>query len=170
MYADFETSMGNFRALLYHNYTPKTVENFVALAEGAKEFTDYKAKKKVKRPFYDGLTFHRVIKGFMIQSGDPMGNGSGGPGYTFEDEFHPNLQHNRAGLLSMANYGPNTNGSQFFITLAETDHLDKKHTIFGEIVDGMDVVNKIGEVKVNRLKNDEPIEPVILKKVTIVRK
>lgn len=176
MYAKFETNLGTFTVLLYHGMTPKTVENFVSLAEGNKEFVDAKLKKKVKRPYFDGLTFHRVIKGFMIQSGDPNGDGTGGPGYTFEDEFHPNLAHTKAGLLSMANYGKDTNGSQFFITLGPQPHLDeengkpkKKHTIFGEVTEGMDVVNAIGSTKINRL-NDKPVEPVVIKKLTIIRK
>jgi len=169
MYAVFETNLGTFKVLLHHTMAPKTVENFVALAEGNKEFVDLKQKKKVKRPFYDGLSFHRVIKGFMIQGGDPNGDGTGGPGYTFEDEFHPNLEHDRAGVLSMANAGPNTNGSQFFITLGPTTHLNKRHSIFGEVISGMDIVEKIGSTKTNRM-NDKPVEPVIIKKLTIERK
>lgn len=168
MFALFETSKGNFKISLFYNYTPKTVENFVGLAEGTKEWTDVKEKKKVKKPLYDGLIFHRVIKGFMIQGGDPMGTGMGGPGYTFADEFHPNLKHSKAGILSMANAGPNTNGSQFFITLGPTPHLDNRHTVFGEVVEGMDVVEAIGAVETSR-SNDKPIEPVVIKKVTIIR-
>jgi peptidyl-prolyl cis-trans isomerase A (cyclophilin A) len=173
MYAKFETSMGDFTVLLYHTQTPLTVENFVGLAEGTKEFTDTKTEKKgkkVKRPFYDGLTFHRVIKGFMIQGGDPLGDGRGGPGYQFKDEFQKELKHDRAGILSMANAGPNTNGSQFFIMLEGKSHLDGKHTVFGEVTEGLDVVKKIGDVKVDRLNNDKPLEDVTIKKVTILRK
>ena len=121
--------------------------NFVGLAEGTIEWTHPGTGQKQKAPFYDGIVFHRVIDGFMIQGGDPLGKGYGGPGYKFEDEFHPSLRHTRAGMLSMANAGPNTNGSQFFITLGPTPHLDNRHTVFGEVVEGMDVVMKIGKTK-----------------------
>ena len=138
--ATFDTSEGTFKVKLYDDKAPNTVANFVGLAEGTKEWTDPKTNQKVTRPFYDGLVFHRVIDGFMIQGGCPMGNGMGGPGYKFADEFGPGLRHDSAGLLSMANAGPNTNGSQFFITLAPTPHLDNKHAIFGEVTEGKDVV------------------------------
>ena len=174
MYANFETSMGNFKVLLFHTQAPKTVENFVGLAEGTKEWTDPKTQSPVKQPFYNGLIFHRIIKGFMIQGGDPVGidpkiAGSGGPGFKFADEFHADLKHSKAGILSMANAGPNTNGSQFFITLAPTPHLDKRHAVFGEVV-AADVatIMKIGDVKTNR-SNDRPVENVVIKKITIVR-
>ncbi len=129
-FAKFSTSEGDFKARLFDDKAPKTVANFVGLAEGTKEFTDPKSRAKVTRPFYNGLIFHRVIDGFMIQGGCPLGTGTGGPGYQFADEFGPGLRHDREGLLSMANAGPNTNGSQFFITLAPTGWLDNKHADF----------------------------------------
>jgi len=159
-YAQFTTSMGNFTVLLLEQDAPKTVANFVGLAEGTKEWTDPKTGQKVKRPYYDGLIFHRIIDGFMIQGGDPLGVGTGGPGYKFEDEFSPKLRHSKEGILSMANSGPNTNGGQFFITLGPTPHLDNKHSVFGEVVEGMDVVRKIGKVKVGM--NDKPVTPVTM--------
>src|SRR5262247_1437023 len=123
LHAHFTTSEGPFTVRLFDEQAPNTVANFVGLAEGTKEFTDPKTGQKTKRPFYDGLIFHRVIDGFMIQGGDPLGTGTGGPGYTFADEFHPKLRHSKAGILSMANRGPNTNGGQFFITLVPTPWL-----------------------------------------------
>ena len=159
-YAQFTTSMGNFTVLLFDQDAPKTVANFVGLAEGTKEWTDPKTGQKVKRPYYDGLIFHRVIDGFMIQGGDPLGVGTGGPGYQFADEFSPKARHSKEGILSMANSGPNTNGGQFFITLGPTPHLDNKHSVFGEVVEGMDVVRKIGKVKVGM--NDKPVTPVTM--------
>ncbi len=141
-YAVFETSQGNIVVRLLENEAPKTVANFVGLAEGTKEFTNEKTGQKEKRPFYDGLIFHRVIPQFMIQGGCPQGSGMGGPGYKFADEFHPSLKHSKAGKLSMANSGPGTNGSQFFITVAATPWLDNRHTIFGEVVEGQDVRTK----------------------------
>jgi peptidyl-prolyl cis-trans isomerase A (cyclophilin A) len=166
-YAHFETSLGNFTVELYDTKTPKTVANFTELAEGTREWTHPKTREKHKTPYYDGIIFHRVIQGFMIQGGDPLGQGYGGPGYQFEDEFHPELRHDRAGILSMANAGPNTNGSQFFITLGPTPHLDRKHSVFGAVVKGLDVVQKIGAVPVDR--NDRPATPVVMNKVTIER-
>ena len=167
LYATFETSQGDVVCKLFEKETPKTVANFVGLAEGSKEFTDPKSGQKAKRPFYDGLTFHRVIPSFMIQGGCPLGTGTGGPGYRFEDEFHKSLRHDKPGKLSMANSGPNTNGSQFFITVAATPWLDNRHSIFGEIVEGQDIANKISETA--RDSNDRPRTPVILKHVRIER-
>ena len=165
MKAIFETNKGNFTVQLFQDQAPKTVENFVGLAEGTKEFTDPKTKEKTKRPFYDGLVFHRIIKDFMIQGGCPQGTGTGGPGYRFEDEFHPELKHNKPGLLSMANAGPGTNGSQFFITVVPTPWLDNRHTIFGEVIEGYDVVDAISKVKVS--PGDRPVEPVMIKHIKI---
>ncbi len=168
LHAHFTTSEGVFTVKLFDDKTPKTVENFVGLAEGTKEWTDPKSGQKVKRPFYDGLIFHRVIDGFMIQGGDPLGSGMGGPGYKFGDEFHPTLRHSKAGILSMANAGPGTNGSQFFITLAATPWLDNKHSVFGEVVSGMDVIQKIGKTATSK-PGDRPIKPITVKSVEIAR-
>ncbi|MFB3827283.1 MAG: peptidylprolyl isomerase [Bryobacteraceae bacterium] len=155
IYAQFETTEGNFRVRLFNDKAPKTVENFVALAEGT----------KTGKPFYNGTIFHRVIPNFMIQGGDPTGTGRGGPGYTFADEFHPGLKHSKAGVLSMANAGPNTNGSQFFVTVAATPWLDNHHSVFGEVVEGYDVVKKISEVP--RGPQDRPKQDVRINSVTI---
>lgn len=160
-YAIFETSLGNIVCKLFEKEAPKTVENFIGLAEGTKEFKNASTGKKEKRNYYDGLIFHRVIPQFMIQGGCPEGSGRGGPGYNFADEFHPNLRHSRAGKLSMANAGPNTNGSQFFITVAPTPHLDNLHSIFGEVVEGQDVADKIS--KTSRDSVDRPRTPVTMK-------
>jgi peptidyl-prolyl cis-trans isomerase A (cyclophilin A) len=166
-YAIFETSQGNIVIKLLDKEAPKTVENFVGLAEGTKEFTNEKTGKKEKRPYYNGLIFHRVIPDFMIQGGCPHGSGMGGPGYKFADEFHPSLKHSKPGKLSMANSGPNTNGSQFFITVAATPWLDNKHTIFGEIVEGQDVANTISTLP--RDRNDRPNNTVTINQVRIER-
>ncbi len=166
-YAIFETSQGNIVIRLLEKEAPKTVENFIGLAEGTKEYTDAKTGKKTKGNFYDGLTFHRVIPQFMIQGGCPLGTGTGDPGYRFADEFHPSLKHSKTGKLSMANSGPGTNGSQFFITVAPTPWLDNKHTIFGEVVEGQDIADKISNVP--RDSGDRPRTPVILQKVKIER-
>jgi peptidyl-prolyl cis-trans isomerase A (cyclophilin A) len=166
-YAIFETSQGNIVVKLLEKEAPNTVANFVGLAEGTKEFADPKTGQKVKRPFYDGLIFHRVIPQFMIQGGCPEATGRGGPGYRFADEFHPSLNHSKAGKLSMANAGPGTNGSQFFITVAATPWLDNKHTIFGEVIEGQDVADKIS--KVPRDSSDRPRTPVTMNKVRIER-
>ena len=165
--AHFTTSEGNFTIRLFDQEVPSTVANFVGLAEGTKEWTDPKSGQKVKRPFYDGLIFHRVIRDFMIQGGDPLGSGMGGPGYKFGDEFSPKLKHSKPGILSMANSGPNTNGSQFFITLVPTSWLDNKHTVFGEVVSGMDVVEKIGSTATGA--NDRPVKPITVQSVKIER-
>jgi peptidyl-prolyl cis-trans isomerase A (cyclophilin A) len=167
-YARFDTTQGNFTIRLFDQEAPRTVENFVGLAEGTKEWLDPRSRQRVKRPYYDGLIFHRVIDGFMIQGGDPLGTGTGGPGYNFADEFHPRLRHNKAGILSMANAGPNTNGSQFFITLGPTPHLDNRHSVFGEVVEGLDVVQAIGRVPTSR-PGDRPVSEVRVKTVTIER-
>ena len=167
LYATLRTSMGDIVIQLFDDKAPKTVANFVGLATGTREWTDPKTQEKVKRPLYNGTIFHRVIPGFMIQGGDPLGNGTGGPGYRFEDEFNPDLRHTKGGILSMANAGPNTNGSQFFITLAPTLHLDNRHSVFGAVVKGEEVVIAIGNVQRN--PNDRPIKDVLLKEVVITR-
>ena len=165
--ATFDTSEGTFKVKLYDDKAPNTVANFVGLAEGTKEWTDPATGSKVKRPFYDGLVFHRVIDGFMIQGGCPMGNGMGGPGYQFEDEFAPGRRHDKAGILSMANAGPNTNGSQFFVTLAATPWLDNRHTVFGEVVEGMDVITAIGKTPTGR--QDRPVKDIRIESLKIER-
>lgn len=151
--AVFNTSMGDFEVKLATDYAPETSKNFITLAE---------------KGFYNGLTFHRVIDNFMIQGGDPAGNGTGGPGYTIKDEFSSKLLHDGPGVISMANRGPNTGGSQFFITLRECKWLDGKHSVFGKVSKGMDVVYKIGKTATD--SNDKPLEPVIIKKVTIEKR
>ena len=166
--ARFDTTEGAFTIRLFDQEVPNTVANFVGLAEGTKEWTDPRTgERKSGTPFYDGVIFHRVIDGFMIQGGDPLGKGVGGPGYKFADEFHPGLRQDRAGILSMANSGPNTNGSQFFITLGPTPHLDKRHSVFGEVIEGLDVVKKIGKVRTGSM--DRPATDVVINKVTIER-
>jgi len=168
-YAHFTTSEGDFTVKLFDQETPNTVANFVGLADGTKEWTDPRSGKRVHQPYYNGTVFHRVIDGFMIQGGDPLGQGTGGPGYNFADEFHPKLRHSKPGILSMANRGPNTNGGQFFITLAATPWLDDKHSVFGEITDGMDVVKKIGSTPTSK-PGDRPLKPITIQAVTIERK
>jgi peptidyl-prolyl cis-trans isomerase A (cyclophilin A) len=168
LFAKFDTTMGSFTVRLFPEDAPKTVENFVGLAKGTKEFTDPKTGAKTKRPYYDGLGFHRIIANFMIQGGDPRGDGTGGPGYTFADELQgPHRFTDKVGYLAMANAGPNTNGSQFFITVAKPG-LPNAYTIFGEVVDGYDVVEKISKVKTDG--NDRPLTPVVMNKVTIEEK
>src|ERR1700682_5221055 len=152
-FALFDTTEGKFKIRLFADKAPKTVENFVGLAEGA----------KTGKRFYDGLAFHRVIPNFMIQGGCPLGTGTGGPGYRFADEFHPSLRHDKPGKLSMANSGPGTNGSQFFVTVAATPWLDNRHSIFGEVIEGQDVATKISEL--SRDASDRPRTPVILQHV-----
>jgi len=167
--AHFTTSEGNFTARLFDAEAPDTVANFSGLADGSKEWTDPRSGRKVSQPYFNGTLFHRVIDGFMIQGGDPLGQGTGGPGFTFADEFHPRLRHSKAGILSMANRGPNTNGGQFFITLAATPWLDDKHSVFGEIVEGMDVVKKIGGTATSK-PGDRPVKPITVESVTIEKK
>lgn len=165
MYAEFITNKGTMVAKLYYDKTPITVANFVSLAEGKNTMVDKEFKNK---KFYDGLIFHRVIDGFMIQGGDPSGDGTGGPGYKFTDEFKADLKHDKPGILSMANSGVNTNGSQFFITEKASPFLDNVHTVFGELVLGLDVRDSISKVK--RGANDKPLEPVLIEKLNILRK
>jgi peptidyl-prolyl cis-trans isomerase A (cyclophilin A) len=169
LYAHFTTSEGNFTARLFDTETPNTVANFTGLADGSKTWTHPRTGAKTTDPYYNGTIFHRVIDGFMIQGGDPLGQGTGGPGYTFGDEFHPRLRHDKAGILSMANRGPNTNGGQFFITLAATPWLDNKHSVFGEVVEGMDVVKKIGSTPTSK-PGDRPLKPITIESVTIEKK
>jgi peptidyl-prolyl cis-trans isomerase A (cyclophilin A) len=167
LYATLKTSMGDVVVQLFDDKAPKTVGNFVELASGAKEWTDPKTREKTKRPLYNGTVFHRVIPGFMIQGGDPLGNGTGGPGYRFEDEFHPELKHSKPGMVSMANAGPNTNGSQFFIIHKATPWLDGKHSVFGEVVKGQNVVDAIANGA--RDFRDRPLKDVVIQEVVISR-
>jgi len=173
LYAVFHTAKGDITAKLYEDKAPKTVKNFTELAEGKKEWTDPRTGQKKTDRFYDGLTFMRTIPGFMIQGGDPLNNTTGGPGYTFEDEFSPELKFDKPGVLAMANAGPNTNGSQFFITDNPTpygygmpEHLNGKHTIFGQVISGMDVVSDIADDPSNE---GMAVTPVKIDKVSIVR-
>ena len=168
MYAIFETSEGNIVCRLFEKEAPKTVQNFTDLAEGKRDWTDRVSGKKGPGPLYDGTVFHRVIPNFMVQGGDPSGTGTGGPGYQFADETKGSPhKFDKAGKLAMANAGPNTNGSQFFITVAATDWLTGNHTIFGEVVEGQDVVDKI--TKLPRNRQDRPNNDVVLNKVKIER-
>jgi len=167
VYATLKTSMGDIVLQLFDDRAPKTVANFVDLASGTKEWTDPKTGAKVRRPLYNGTIFHRVIPGFMIQGGDPAGNGTGGPGYRFEDEFNPDLKHSKPGILSMANAGPNTNGSQFFIIQKPTPWLDGKHSVFGEVVKGQAVVDAIANAP--RDSRDRPLKEIVLQEVIISR-
>ena len=163
--ATFRTSEGVFVVRLFSKLAPKTVESFVGLATGEKEWTDPRDGERMRKPLYDGTIFHRVIPGFMIQGGDPKGNGSGKPGFTIEDEVQSGLQFDKPGLLAMANSGPNTNGCQFFVTTGTPQQLNGKHTIFGEVVSGFDVVERIS--KVPRGERDLPNKDVELKSVEI---
>ena len=165
-YAVFDTTLGEITCQLFPDKAPVTVQNFVGLAEGTKEFVDPQTRKPTKRPFYNGLAFHRVIPKFMIQGGCPLGSGTGGPGYKFQDEFVDDLSFDRPGRLAMANAGPGTNGSQFFITVEPTDWLDNRHTIFGQVVKGQDVVDKI--VNTPRGANDRPKTAVVMNSIKIV--
>jgi peptidyl-prolyl cis-trans isomerase A (cyclophilin A) len=173
VYAHFQTSLGSFTAELFEKQTPVTVANFIGLAQGTKEYTDPRSGQKVKgKPYFDGTVFHRIVAGFMIQGGDPTATGTGGPGYEFKNENVPDLKYDREGRLGMANAGPNTNGSQFFVTLGAKDFLNGGYTLWGQVVDGMDVVHKIGMVPTKVGPGGEkstPLTPVILRKVTIER-
>ncbi len=164
--ATLHTSKGDIDVELFAERAPQTVENFVGLATGEQTWIDPETDEEIEgEPLYDDVLFHRVIDGFMIQGGDPTGTGRGGPGYQFDDEFHPELRHDSEGILSMANSGPNTNGSQFFITLDETPHLDDRHSVFGEVTDGMDVVKEIGSAPTDA--NDRPTKDILLESVTV---
>jgi len=166
LYAVFQTTMGRIVCRLFPDKVPETVKNFVGLANGSKRWYDDKKKSWAQRRYYDGLTFHRVIPNFMIQGGDQLGTGMGNIGYTFKDEFSPDLRFDKPGRLAMANAGPNTNGAQFFITVAPTPHLNDHHTIFGEVVEGQDVADRISQVPRNA--EDKPNTPVVMTKVTVV--
>jgi len=164
-YAHFETSLGTFTAELETKLAPKTVENFIGLAQGTKPWKDPKTGATIAgKPFYEEMIFHRVVDGYLIQSGDPTGTGTGGPGYTIPDEFSAQLRHDRAGILSMGNRGPKSGGSQFFVTLQAMSELNNVHSAFGNVIRGMDVVRKIAST---RTKNERPVTPVILKTVRI---
>lgn len=168
LYATLKTNQGDITLRLLPNHAPKTVKNFVQLAQGEREWTDPATGRKSTDKLYDGTVFHRVISGFMIQGGDPLGNGTGGPGYEFADEFHPDLAFTKPYLLAMANAGPGTNGSQFFITVAPTAWLTGKHTIFGEVADeaGKKVVDAIAAAQTNP-RTDRPVQDVVIESVTI---
>jgi peptidyl-prolyl cis-trans isomerase A (cyclophilin A) len=169
LYATLTTTLGPVRIKLFPDHAPKTVRNFVGLAEGGTEWTDPRNGQKTTAPLYDGTLFHRVISGFMIQGGDPLGTGTGGPGYRFADEFHPELQFDRPYLLAMANAGPGTNGSQFFITVGPTPHLNRRHTIFGEVADqaSRDVVDAIATTPTGPM--DRPRTDVVVQSVSVER-
>lgn len=164
-YATLVTSLGDIKVKLLPETAPKTVENFVGLATGAKEWTDPRSGEKQSTPLYNGTIFHRVIQNFMIQGGDPLGTGTGGPGYKFEDEVSGGPSFDKPGYLAMANAGPNTNGSQFFVTVAPTSHLTGKHTIFGEVIEGQEIADAISKTKTG--PSDRPAEDVVLKEVQI---
>ncbi|WP_194816635.1 peptidylprolyl isomerase [Nocardia sp. XZ_19_385] len=165
--ATLHTNHGDIKIALFGNHAPKTVRNFLGLADGSAQYTTQNASGGSTGPFYDGAIFHRVMDGFMIQGGDPTGTGRGGPGFEFGDEFHPELRFDRGYLLAMANAGPGTNGSQFFITVSPQSHLNRKHTIFGEVIDpdSRKVVDSIANTPTDR--NDRPKEPVVISKITI---
>jgi peptidyl-prolyl cis-trans isomerase A (cyclophilin A) len=166
-YAVIYTSMGNIVCRLYEKDAPKTVANFVGLASGTKTWTDPATGKPIHKALYTGTTFHRVIPGFMIQGGDPLGTGEGSPGYQFEDEIDPNRHFDKAGILAMANAGPNTNGSQFFITVAPVPHLDGHYSVFGEVASGQEVANAIANVERN--EDDKPLTPVKILRIVVKR-
>ncbi len=167
LHATLHTNRGDITVALLPHHAPKTVRNFVELAQGEREWVNPETGEKTTDKLYDGTVFHRVISGFMIQGGDPLGNGMGGPGYEFADEFHPELAFNKPYLLAMANAGPGTNGSQFFITVGQTPHLNRRHTIFGEVADqsSRDVVDAIAATPTDR--SDRPLEPVVIESVTV---
>jgi len=169
LHATLKTNRGDIRIELFPNHAPKTVANFTGLAEGTREWTDPSSGEKSTAALYDGTVFHRVISGFMIQGGDPLGTGTGGPGYRFADEFHPELQFDRPYLLAMANAGPGTNGSQFFITVGPTPHLNRKHTIFGEVADGpsREVVDAIARTPTGAM--DRPVDDVVISTIEVER-
>lgn len=167
LHVRIETSMGTMTAVLHEELTPLTVGNFVGLATGTKAYVDPRTGQPGSGPYYDGTIFHRVIPRFMVQAGDPTATGRGGPGFRFRDEFHPSLKHDRPGILSMANAGPGTNGSQFFITEVATPHLDNRHSVFGAVVDGVDVVSRITGVQ--RGAGDKPVVDVVLERMTFFR-
>ncbi|WP_314175981.1 peptidylprolyl isomerase [Streptomyces winkii] len=171
LYATLKTNHGDIEVQLFPNHAPKTVKNFVELAEGSREWTHPETGRKTSDKLYDGTVFHRVISGFMIQGGDPLGNGTGGPGYEFGDEIHPDLSFNKPYLLAMANAGPGTNGSQFFITVGATAWLTGKHTIFGEVTDAASqkIVDAIAGIQTNP-RTDRPVQDVVLESVTIERR
>ena len=170
LYATLKTNRGDIEVKLFPNHAPKTVANFTGLAEGTREWVDPRSGEKSNARLYDGTVFHRVIPGFMIQAGDPLGTGTGGPGYRFPDEFHPELAFDRPYLLAMANAGPGTNGSQFFITVGPTPHLNRKHTIFGEVADGpsREVVDTIATTSTGTM--DRPVEAVVIDAVEVDRR
>jgi peptidyl-prolyl cis-trans isomerase A (cyclophilin A) len=163
--ATIRTTHGDVTVELFAERAPRTVENFLGLATGEREWTDPETGETRTEPLYEDVVFHRIIEGFMIQGGDPTGTGRGGPGYQFEDEFHPDLRHDGPGVLSMANSGPDTNGSQFFITLDAQPHLDDRHSVFGQVIDGMDVIEEIGSLPTDR--NDQPREEVAIETVDV---
>ncbi|MFE9251945.1 peptidylprolyl isomerase [Streptomyces sp. NPDC007088] len=168
LYATLKTNHGDIEVRLLPDHAPKTVKNFVELAKGEREWTDPATGQKTNKPLYDGTVFHRVISGFMIQGGDPLGNGTGGPGYQFGDEFHPDLSFNKPYLLAMANAGPGTNGSQFFITVGAPDWLNNKHTIFGEVTSGASqkVVDSIATTQTNP-RTDRPVKDAVIESVVV---
>ncbi|WP_322761993.1 peptidylprolyl isomerase [Frankia sp. Cr2] len=168
LYATLKTTQGDVEIVLFENHAPKTVANFVGLATGTREWTDPRTGEKQTTPLYDGTIFHRVIPDFMIQGGDPLGSGRGGPGYKFADEFHPDLRFSRPYLLAMANSGPGTNGSQFFITVASTTWLDRKHTIFGEVTRGTEIVDAISKASTGA--QDRPATDIVVRQVVVERR
>ncbi len=169
LYTVISTSMGNVVCRLFERQAPKTVANFVGLARGTKPWTDPESGKVKDTPLYTGTLFHRTIPGFMIQGGDPLGDGTGTPGFQIDDEINPGLSFDKPGILAMANSGPNTNGSQFFITVAPEPHLNGHYSIFGEVVSGQDVVDAISQVPRDEDNNDKPLKPVKILQITIRR-